>query len=230
MNQETQDRSERLRIIRDAVVNLTDSPLYEYRVANGYHPVLGMGSHYARVMFIGEAPGENEAKQGRPFVGASGKFLDKMLETIELNRDDVYITNIVKDRPPDNRDPRPEEIALYSPFLVQQIDTIQPEVIATLGRFSMDFILNLFNAPEKGGKISALHGKLIKAQASYGPILILPLFHPAVALYRNDQKAILLEDFQRLTAFIDPQQNPDPAPSAPDDPDLPAKFEQPRLF
>lgn len=118
-------------------------------------------------------------KKELPFVGASGKFLDKMLEGINLKREDVYITNIVKDRPPDNRDPKPEEIRLYSPLLIQQIDIIQPAVFATLGRFSMEFVLKLFDVPEKSEKISHLHGRMIEAQAAYGKIHIVPLFHPA---------------------------------------------------
>lgn len=196
------DKTELLKVIRDAVWNLTESPLYEYRKANNYYPVLGMGSHDASIMFIGEAPGKNEAEKGQPFVGASGKLLDKMLETINLKREDVYITNIVKDRPPENRDPSTAEIQLYSPFLVQQIDIIQPKVIATLGRFSMEFILKLFNAPEKTQKISQLHGKVIKVEASYGAIHVVPLFHPAVALYTQSQKETLLQDFQILKQFI----------------------------
>jgi DNA polymerase len=142
------DRTEQLRSIKDAVVNLTESPLYAYRTENNYFPVIGQGNHYADIMFIGEAPGKNEAEQGRPFCGASGRVLDELLASIDLQREDVYVTNIVKDRPPENRDPHKGEIALYAPFLEQQIDIIQPNVIATLGRFSMEFILKKYNAPE----------------------------------------------------------------------------------
>lgn len=195
------EKTEKLQALHDALLNLTGSPLYEYRKQNNYLPVLGQGSPDARIMFIGEAPGKKEAEKGMPFVGASGKFLDKMLEGINLKREDVYITNIVKDRPPDNRDPKPEEIRLYSPLLIQQIDIIQPAVFATLGRFSMEFVLKLFDVPEKSEKISQLHGRVIEAQASYGKIHIVPLFHPAVALYTQSQKAILLEDFQILKQF-----------------------------
>lgn len=198
------EKLEKMRAIRDAVVGLTQSPLYEYRTSNNYHAVLGAGSHDAKIMFIGEAPGENEAKKGMPFVGQSGKFLEQMLQTINLKREDVYITNIVKDRPPENRDPTKEEINLYAPFLDQQIDVIQPQVIATLGRFSMEFILKKFDVPEKTQKISALHGKLIEAQASYGKIHIIPLFHPAVALYNQGQRDTLMQDFQVLKQFVEP--------------------------
>ncbi len=196
------ERTEKLREIRDEIINLTESPLHSFRTENNYFPVIGQGNHYAKVMFIGEAPGENEAKTGKPFCGASGRVLDEMLTSIGLDREEVYITNIVKDRPPDNRDPQKGEIALYAPFLDRQINIIQPEVIATLGRFSMEFVLTRFDAPEKTQKISALHGKAIRVKTDYGHAHVLPLFHPAVALYRGDQKAILLQDFQALKAFI----------------------------
>lgn len=199
----SEDRTEQMRLIRDEVVNLTESPLYEYRTSNGYFPVIGQGSHHARIMFIGEAPGENEAKTGRPFCGASGRVLDELLESAGLQREEVYITNIVKDRPPKNRDPQRPELALYAPFLDRQIAIIQPAVIATLGRFSMEFILTRFNAPEKTQKISMLHGKAIPAQAEYGKIHIVPLFHPAVALYEASKKQTLMQDFQVLKQFAD---------------------------
>jgi DNA polymerase len=198
------DRTEQLRKIRDEVVNLTQSPLYDFRVKNGYFPVIGQGSHFAKIMFIGEAPGENEAKTGRPFCGASGKVLDDLLESINLKREDVYITNIVKDRPPENRDPVKPEINLYAPFLDRQIEIIQPQVIATLGRFSMEFILTRLDAPEKKMKITALHGKLIKAQAAYGEVHVVPLFHPATALHNRspEQREILFKDFEVLKQFV----------------------------
>lgn len=197
----TQDRTEKMRAIRDEIINLTESPLYEYRTSNGYYPVIGQGSHTAQIMFIGEAPGKNEAEQARPFCGASGRVLDELLASVGIAREDVYITNIVKDRPPDNRDPHKAEIELYAPFLDRQIDIIQPKVIATLGRFSMEFILKRFNAPEQTDKISKLHGKLIRAQASYGDVHILPLYHPAVALYNAGQKGTLMADFKQLEPF-----------------------------
>jgi DNA polymerase len=153
-------------------------------------------------LFIGEAPGEREAKTGRPFVGASGRFLNELLQSIGMKREDVYITNIVKDRPPNNRNPSVKGIRLYQPFLLRQIEIIRPEVIVPLGRFSMEFILEQFNAPEKGQKISELHGKLLKGTAPFGEITIIPLYHPAVALYSVDSKETLVKDFQILKQFI----------------------------
>src|SRR5580704_7867425 len=107
--------------IRDELFEFKQSPLYEYRTANKYFPVIGEGSHDAHIMFVGEAPGMNEAKTGKPFCGASGKLLSELLLGIGASREKVYITNVVKDRPQDNRDPTPEEIILYAPFLDRQI-------------------------------------------------------------------------------------------------------------
>ncbi len=195
------DRTEALRAIRDKVLNLTESTLYQFRVDNNYFPVIGMGDHNASIMFIGEAPGENEAKTGKPFVGASGKLLDQLLESISLKRENVYITNIVKDRPPDNRDPSKAEIALYAPFLQEQINIIQPKVVATLGRFSMEFVLTLFNAPERTQKISVLHGKPIVCNTPYGTVTVIPLFHPATALYNPHGRQPLFDDFKTLIPY-----------------------------
>ncbi len=196
------NKTEELRKIRDEVLNLKESPLYEYRKKNNYYPVIGEGNHDATIMFAGEAPGKNEAEQARPFCGAAGRILDEMLTSINLERKNVYITNIVKDRPPENRDPSPHEIALYSPFLEKQINIIQPKVIATLGRFSMKYILEKFNLLEQTGSISTLHGKVIPAKAAYGDIHIIPLYHPAVALYSGRSKKTLIEDMQSLKPFI----------------------------
>jgi len=199
----TDDRYEKLKAIRDELLAFADSPLYEYRNENNYFPVVGQGSHHAAIMFIGEAPGKNEAEQGIPFCGRSGKVLDEMIESIGLKREDVYITNIVKDRPPENRDPTKAEIKLYSPFLERQIDIIQPKVIATLGRFAMDFILDLFDSPQKGSKISKVRGTILDATASYGPIKIVPLYHPAVSLYQRSQREVLFKDFEVLQQFVE---------------------------
>jgi DNA polymerase len=188
--------------IRSEITNLTQSPLYAYRTENGFQPVIGAGSLGAAVVFVGEAPGKQEAKTGQPFVGASGRVLDDLLASIDLVREDVYITNVVNDRPPDNRDPRPDEIALYSPFLVRQLNVIQPRVIATLGRFAMDFVLSLYDAVEAGEKISVLHGRPIPVTTAYGPATILPLYHPAVALYSRKQRPTLDADFQVLSELL----------------------------
>ena len=195
-------RTDRLRAIKDEIVNLKQSPLYEYRQQNSYFPVIGQGNHHADIMFIGEAPGKNEAENGRPFCGASGRVLDQLLDSIDLERQQVYVTNIVKDRPPNNRDPQKSEIELYAPFLERQIEIIQPRVIATLGRFSMEFILRRFGAFLANQRISQIHGTVIKVQTGYGSASVVPLFHPAAALYNASQRTTLEQDFQVLKQFV----------------------------
>ncbi len=195
------DRTEQLRTIRDEIVANSALPLYAERVKNGVHPVIGEGSHHASIMFIGEAPGKNEAATGRPFCGAAGRVLDELLASVGIARADVYITNIVKDRPPENRDPTPEEIEAYAPYLDRQIAIIQPKVIATLGRFSMQYIMTRFGLGAQLAPISALHGKEFTATAPYGKVAIVPLYHPAVALYDGSKRAELERDFAVLRAF-----------------------------
>lgn len=197
-----EERFEKMKAIRNELLQLKESPLYEYRMQNKFFPVVGEGSHVAHIMFVGEAPGKNEAETARPFCGRSGKVLDAMLESINLNRSDVYITNIVKDRPPENRDPSEEEIKIYGPFLDRQIEIIKPQVIATLGRYSMNYIMNRFNLTDKIGPIGELHGKEFATTTDYGPVSIIPLYHPAVALYDGSNKQTLLDDFQVLKKYI----------------------------
>jgi len=189
------EKYELLKQIKEEVVNLKDSPLYEYRIENNYFPVIGEGSHDAKIMFVGEGPGKNEAETGKPFCGASGKVLTQLIESIGLQRSDVYITNVVKDRPPDNRDPLPQEISLYAPFLDRQIEIIQPKVVATLGRYSMAYIMQKFGLLGELKSISQIHGKLFNAKALYGDIRIITLYHPAVALYQNSLKEQMFKDF-----------------------------------
>ncbi len=197
-----EERFDKMKVIRDEIFHLKDSPLYQYRVDNKFFPVVGEGSYVAHIIFVGEAPGKNEAETARPFCGRSGKVLDEMLESIKLNRSDVYITNIVKDRPPENRDPSEEEIKLYGPFLDRQIEIIKPLVIATLGRYSMKYVMDKFGLGDKVGPIGELHGKEFPTNAGYGPINIIPLYHPAVALYNGSNKETLLNDFKVLEKYI----------------------------
>jgi DNA polymerase len=202
MSLSKEERYEKMKEIRDELLNFTESPLYKYRTENKYFPVVGEGSHLAHIMFIGEAPGKNEAETARPFCGQSGKLLDEMIESIGLKREDVYITNVVKDRPQENRDPTPAEIELYAPFLDRQIEIIQPKVIATLGRFSMVYIMTRLSLADSLLSISNMHGKEFIAKASYGDVTIVPLYHPAVALYNGSQKELLLKDFQVLKKYV----------------------------
>ena len=153
--------------------------------------VFGDGNPNADIIFIGEAPGKNEDEQGLPFVGAAGKFLDEMLAVINLQRQQVYITNIVKYRPPNNRDPFPEEKAEFLPYLERQIEVISPLLIITLGRHSMNCFL-----PEL--QISQVHGQ----PKRYKGKVILPLFHPAAALYNGAMRQTLTDDFSRIPEVI----------------------------
>jgi uracil-DNA glycosylase len=195
------NRTELLRKIKNEVMALKNSPLYQERIKNNVFPVIGEGSHYAKIMFIGEAPGKNEAATGRPFCGASGRILDELLSSVGIDRKRVYVTNIVKDRPPFNRDPLPEEIKIYASFLDRQIDIIQPKVIATLGRFPMDYIMKKFSLDASITNISDMRGKIFDTQATYGPIKIIPLYHPAVAVYDSSRKQELVDDFRVLEKF-----------------------------
>ena len=154
--------------------------------------VFGDGNSHARVLIIGEAPGKNEDLQGVPFVGAAGKKLNALLDIAGLRREDVFIANILKCRPPSNRDPRPEEIELCTPFLREQTRTIDPEFIVTLGNFSTKFILKT----EVG--ITLLHGKLQQA----GKFKVFPIYHPAAAIYDRTKQAALEEDFATLGRLI----------------------------
>lgn len=199
---EAQRKLGELKKVRDAVINFTTSPLYSYRVDNNYFPVLGEGNPDARIMLIGEAPGKNEAERGRPFYGPSGEILNEMLRHIKLKREDVYLTNILKDRCPDNREPSKEDLEAYAPFMMQEIEIVQPEVLVTLGRFSMNYLLSYYNLPEKGQVISKIHGKLMQVQASYGQIYLVPMFHPAMALYTASKKDVIRQDFEKLRLFI----------------------------
>lgn len=191
-----------LKAVRLDLVGATESPLYKFRIENRLFPVLGDGNPDANLMFIAEAPGKKEAEVGRPFVGPSGEVLAEMLEIINLKREDVFITNLILDRPPEKRDPLPEEIAFYSPFVDRLIDIIQPAVIATLGRFAMSYLLKKLDLSDKRGTISQLHGKLIKTRLHYGEIHLVPLYHPAVVLYSASQKDILRKDFEKLKLFV----------------------------
>jgi uracil-DNA glycosylase len=191
-----------LKAVRADLLNATSSPLYSIRSANGYYPVLGEGNADANIMFIGESPGKNEAEQGRPFCGPSGEVLEEMLNGIQLKRQDVYVTNLVLDHPGAKREPTIEEMAYYAPFVDRIIDIIQPAVIATLGRFSMQYLLKKLDLPEKKGLISELHGKLIKTKLHYGEIHVVPLYHPAVVLYSASQKETLRKDFAKLRLFL----------------------------
>ena len=190
------NKADQMKEIEDEVMNLKASPLYAERVKNEVFPVIGEGSNDAAIMFVGEAPGKNEAATGKPFCGASGRVLDQLLDSISLKRGDVYVTNIVKDRPTENRDPSQKEIEIYGPFLDRQIEIIKPKVIATLGRFSMEYILNNYGV--EIDIIGVMHGKKIETNG----LIVIPLYHPAASIYNQKLKGTLLEDFKLLKKYI----------------------------
>ena len=157
--------------------------------------VFGEGNPDAKVMFIGEGPGYWEDQKGRPFVGNAGAFLNQLLQSIKLPREHVFITNVVNYRPPGNRDPLPEEIAAFSPYIDKMIEIIKPKVMVTLGRFSMAKFL-------PGVKISNVHGKLHTVVWKGREITIVPMYHPAAGLRNGEIKRRTVEDFQKLPEIL----------------------------
>lgn len=217
-----------LKEIAAAAAVCTRCPLHNSRE----HSVPGEGPAQADLMFIGEGPGYHENKTGRPFVGAAGKFLDELLASIGLDRSKVFITNVVKCRPPNNRDPLPEELAACDAYLQQQIAAINPKVIVTLGRFSMAKFL-------PGVKISAVHGKPKRVDGR----LVVPMFHPAAALHQGNLKPVVQQDFSKLPRFIEFEYNrlaekqaeyvvqpPEPVAPAQDDDESKQPPQQLRMF
>jgi uracil-DNA glycosylase len=182
------DKQTKLDAIKQQIL---DDKICPELAATATQLVFGDGNIDADLVFIGEAPGKNEDIQGIPFVGAAGKFLNEMLAMIELKREDIYITNIVKYRPPNNRDPLPEEKAAFLPYLHQQLEIIEPKLIVTLGRHSMDVLL-------PGLKISQVHGEPKRYQGK----VYLPLFHPAAALYNGGLRQTLIDDFASIPAIL----------------------------
>lgn len=179
--------------------------------------VFGDGNPDADILFIGEAPGKNEDQKGVPFVGAAGKFLNEMLEMVELKREDVYITNIVKYRPPDNRDPLPAEKAAFLPYLQAQLEVIQPKIVVTLGRHSMngflpDLQISKIHGQPKRIRINMRHQAermkqgetAVSPESSHGlTIVIMPLFHPAAALYNGGMRQTLIDDFAKIPIVLE---------------------------
>jgi len=153
--------------------------------------VPGAGNPQAEIVFIGEGPGYNEDQQGLPFVGQAGKFLDELLASIDLRREDVYIANVIKCRPPNNRDPQPGEIEACAPWLEQQLAIIKPRMIVTLGRFSMSRYF-------KGQTIGRIHGQPKEIDG----VIIVPMYHPAAALHQANLRGTIMEDFKKLPEIL----------------------------
>jgi DNA polymerase len=198
MAKDAQAIQKKLDEIREAILKKGVTPDL---AASATQLVFGDGNPAADIVFIGEAPGKNEDIQGKPFVGAAGKFLNEMLQGIGLERKDVYITNIVKYRPPNNRDPLPEEKKAFLPYLQAQLEAMQPKIVVTLGRHSMNCFL-----PDL--QISKIHGEAKRIRISMKEtddvltIVILPLFHPAAALYNGGMRQTLIDDFAAIPAIL----------------------------
>ncbi len=197
-----------LELLAAEIGKCTRCPLHQGRTKS----VPGEGPQDAEIMFIGEAPGFHEDQQGHPFVGAAGRFLEELLESIGLTRDDVFIANVIKCRPPGNRDPLPDEIKACKPFLDRQLELIQPKLVVTLGRFSMA------RAFPKA-RISRIHGQPRKI----GGVLYYPMYHPAAALHQPSLRSIIKEDMLRIPELL--QQVAQIAESSP-----PTEAEQLKLF
>lgn len=186
-------KQDQMRLLRQEILDKNICPQLAEQATQ---LVIGDGSLDAEIVFIGEAPGKKEDEMGLPFVGAAGRFLDTMLEAAGMDRGDVYITNIVKYRPPNNRDPLPEEKEAFWPYLLRQLEIIDPKVVVTLGRHSMEYFL-----PD--AKISQVHGRAVKKKVFYldkteHEWLIVPLYHPAAALYNGGMRQVLIDDFLNM--------------------------------
>lgn len=184
------DKRERLKEFYLQIKDCKKCDLYKTRT----NFVFGSGSANAPIIFIGEAPGRNEDLQGKPFVGPAGKLLDELLFSIGFNRNQIFIANVLKCRPPGNRDPRIEEINTCKDYLFRQIEIIDPKVICTLGKFSTQLILNT------SAGISGLRGRIFRVENRF----ILPINHPAAALYTPSKMGILREDFQKIRKLLEP--------------------------
>jgi len=184
------EKDKKLLEIKEEVLACRKCSLYKTRK----YPVIGQGSHRAKIMFIGEAPGRQEDLTGRPFCGASGKILDKLLASVNLKREEVYIGNILKCRPPGNRNPNKEEIEACASYLLRQIKIIKPKIICSLGNFSTGFVLSQHNLADKIQGISKIHGQIFNADK----ITIIPFYHPAVATYNTGMEETLFQDFKVL--------------------------------
>lgn len=183
--------------IAKRVRNCKKCPLYKTR----NRVVPGEGNPKAKIMFVGEAPGLQEDLQGRPFVGAAGKFLDELLASCSLKRKEVFIGNLLKCRPPANRDPKPEEIETCWPYLVEQIKIIKPKLIVTLGRHALQKFL-----PK--GSISQKHGQVMRRKIpNLGKIIFYATFHPAAVLYRGDLRQTLEKDFKKIPKVLEKVKN-----------------------
>ena len=191
------DIEQKLKKIKEEVINCKKCSLYKTRTC----PVIGEGNHQAKIVFVGEGPGASEDRTGYPFCGAAGKILDELLNAVEIKREKVYICNILKCRPPGNRDPQKEEIEACVPYLEKQIEIIKPEVVCPLGRFAMEFLMEKFGLKDQIQGISKIHGKVFESRSLFQKITLIPFYHPAVVTYNANMKEVLKKDFKILEKF-----------------------------
>lgn len=188
------EKTAELKKVKDQVVACTKCPLYKTRT----NPVIGEGSHDARILFVGEAPGAQEDKTAHPFCGAAGRILNELLQSVGIERQNVYIANLLKCRPPGNRDPQDREIETCTEYLKKQIEIIQPEIVCSLGRYSMKFLMEKFGLASELNSISQIHGQVFETKAWLPGLKFIPFYHPAVAVYNGNMKAALEKDFKIL--------------------------------
>jgi len=186
-----------MRAVAEEVVACRRCELWRQR----RNPVPGEGNVDAAVIFVGEAPGYWEDVKGRPFVGAAGELLDELLSGIGLSRDDIYIANLLKCRPPENRDPSSDEVAACTPFLNRQIQIIGPRLIVTLGRHATSYVLSEAGFPAEG--ITKLHGRIFTGRLLGLQLIMIPMFHPAAALYNVKYRRGLEDDFQIVKSELE---------------------------
>ncbi|PID32216.1 uracil-DNA glycosylase [Candidatus Saccharibacteria bacterium] len=216
----SEQAAKKQRLLDDLQAKILSDGVCPDLAAQATQLVFGDGNPDSDIVFIGEAPGKNEDLQGRPFVGAAGKFLDEMLQCIHLQREHIYITNIVKYRPPNNRDPLPAEKQAFLPYLQVQLEIIQPKIVVTLGRHSTNCFLPDLQISKVHGQPKrirlAYHGRNGAQSAKHSsgdsdsagsaavmPVVILPLYHPAAALYNGAMRQTLLDDFVKIPAIIE---------------------------
>jgi len=190
--------SDTLDKIKEEILGCKKCGLYKERIT----PVSGEGNAKAEIIFVGEAPGANEDKTGVPFCGKAGEVLDELLETAGMKREDIYIANILKCRPPNNRNPQEEEVEACTPYLDRQIEVINPKVICCLGNFAVSYIMRKFGLKDKVQGISRIHGSVFTYSSIFGSIKIVPLYHPAVVAYNVNMKEVLKKDFSLLKNFL----------------------------
>jgi len=189
-------KKEEMKKIKNEVVACQKCQLYQTR----HLPVIGQGSHQAKIMFVGEAPGASEDKTGVPFCGAAGKVLDDLLESIGAKRQEIYICNILKCRPPGNRNPELEEIESCTPYLDRQIEIINPKAIAALGNFSARYLMEKYGLEDLIQGITKMKAQVFTPSGQ--DFVIIPLFHPAVATYNRSKFDDLAQDFQVLKKYL----------------------------